>query len=145
MLCMHYTTCVQDTSIPSQKSIAAVCMQVAYVCSMCVGRQRLVMCASKFSAYKCSTGHMQIVSLTCNMLEFGQKLRAACNSIFVRVGYIPVQWDIRPAISCKKGQHLSEAEGVRRAKPEAHPRRNESTDTSRGILWVLYTAGQGYN
>jgi len=56
-----------------------------------------------------------------------RKLSALC------IGYIPARQDIRPVISRGKGQCLSEAEEVPRAKPEALPRLNESTDLSQGL------------
>jgi len=37
----------------------------------------------------------------------------------VSIGYIPVQRDIGPVISCEKGQCLSEAKEEPRAKPKA--------------------------
>ena len=50
------------------------------------------------------------------------------------IGYIPAQWDlIRLVISLGKGQCLSGAEEVPRAKPEALPRHNESTDLSQEV------------
>ena len=42
------------------------------------------------------------------------------------IGYIPGQRDIRPVTSRGRGQCLSGAEEVPRAKPEALPRQNES-------------------
>ena len=55
------------------------------------------------------------------------------NAHGICIGYIPGQRDIRPVISRGRGQCLSGAEEVPRAKPEALPRRNESTDLSQGM------------
>ena len=46
------------------------------------------------------------------------------------------QRDIRPVVSPGKGQCMSGAEEVPRAKPEALPRQNESTGFSQGICTV---------
>ena len=37
----------------------------------------------------------------------------------ISIGYIPGQWDIRPVISGRRGQCVTGAEEVPRAKPEA--------------------------
>jgi len=66
-------------------------------------------------------------------------------TIYVSVGYIPVQWDIRPVTSHGKGQYLSEAEKMPRAKPDTLPRCNESTDPSQVKAQRITTSDQCVN
>ena len=67
------------------------------------------------------------------ILDFGDLIINQFAYHSLSVGYIPAERDIRPVISRGKGQCLSGAEEVLRAKPEALPKCNESTGLSQGV------------